>query len=35
MTGLANIIEAALLAKGTATADIFSQADQQGMVFLE
>jgi len=33
--GWADIIEAALLAKGTAAADILSQADQQGMVFLE
>jgi len=32
---LANIIEAALLAKRMAAADILSQADQQGMVFLE
>jgi len=33
--GWANTAEAALLAKGAAAADILSQADQQGMVFLE
>jgi len=34
-TGLADIIEATLLAKGTVTADILSQTDEQGMVFIE
>jgi hypothetical protein len=33
--GLADVVEAALLAKGAATADILTQADQQGVVFIE
>ena len=32
---MANAVEATLRAKGTATADILTQADQQGMVFIE
>jgi len=32
---VANAIEAALLAKGVVAAHILSQADQQGMVFIE
>ena len=32
---VANTVEATPLAKGMATADILSQTDQQGMVFIE
>jgi len=32
---LANIIEATLMAKGVGAADTLTQANQQGMVFIE
>jgi len=32
---VANVIEAALLAKGLGAADVFGQADQKGMVFVK
>ena len=32
---VANVIEAALLAKGVVAAYILSQADKQGMIFIE